>query len=293
VNPHLIVALAPLMWAGNFVVGRAIAGQITPVELAHWRWAVALLCLAPLGLPRLRAEWPLIRARLWRLTLLGAIGVGGFNTLVYTGLQTTEASNALLIIAVIPMVILLLGRWIYAMRASPRQMFGVGVSLLGMLAIISGGDWRTIVELSFNRGDLWLLAAVLCWSLYSLWLRWKPAQLSALGFLTYTVLVGYGLLALLYWPQVLAGKALPSGAVSWAAIAYTGLCASLIAFLCWNHGVKHLGAGVAGQFIHLQLVFGTLLAMVFLGEQFAAADLLGAALIGGGILLTIWRRRGR
>jgi len=292
VNPYLIVALAPLMWAGNFVVGRAITGQMTPVELAHWRWAVALACLLPLGLPRLRAEWPLIRANLGRLTLLGAIGVGGFNTLVYTGLQTTEASNALLIIAVMPMVILLLGRWIYAVPVGRRQMLGVGVSLLGMLAIISGGDWRTIVELSFKRGDLWLLAAVLCWSLYSVWLRWKPAQLSALGFLSYTVLVGYALLALLYWPQVLAGKDLPGGASSWAAIAYTGLCASLIAFLCWNHGVKHLGAGVAGQFIHLQLVFGTALAMIFLGEQLTAADVLGAVLIGAGILLTIWPRRG-
>jgi drug/metabolite transporter (DMT)-like permease len=226
------------------------------------------------------------------MVLLAILSVTLFNTLLYVGLRHTEASNALLIASVLPLIILPLSKWMYDTPIRRAQVIGVSLSLLGIAAIISGGDWRVFATLAFNVGDLWVLAATLSWAFYSLWLRWKPAELSPIAFLTFSVIVGYLPLALLYWPEVATGLPLPHSQTQWLVIGYTGLFASLVAFLCWNHGVKQLGPAVAGQFIHLQMIFGTALAMLFLGEKLGGAELIGALLIGTGILLTTRRQRG-
>ena len=175
VHPALLLALAQLLWAGNFVLGRAVSARIPPVALAFWRWAVALLILLPLSWRELRRAWPALRRALPVLLALGVLGVGNFNTMVYVGLGQTTATNAALLNSACPAFILAIGPLLGGPRPHGRQALGIAVSLLGVLVIVAHGDPAVLLRLGFNRGDAWVLGAVLSWACYTVLLARRPA----------------------------------------------------------------------------------------------------------------------
>lgn len=101
-HPYLLLTLTALFWSGNVVLGRAIRADVPPLALAFWRWVVSLLLTLPLALPHLRRQWPLLR-RAWKpVVVLGLLGVGTYNTFAYIALQSTPATNVVLLNSVIP-----------------------------------------------------------------------------------------------------------------------------------------------------------------------------------------------
>lgn len=162
-SPRLLLGLCTLFWAGNFVLARAMHATIPPVGLAFWRWFAASLLVLPFVWPAMRRQWPLLRSRFWRLLLLAVLGVSGFNTLVYLGLQTTTATNSVLIQSTLPVQILLLNWLLFGAQAGPREFLSILVSLTGVLVIVSGGDPRQLWHGDWHTGDLWVLAAALAW----------------------------------------------------------------------------------------------------------------------------------
>lgn len=291
VSPYLLVTLAPLFWSGNFVLGRALGDSIPPIALSFWRWALALLILLPFTLVRVRAELGLIRRHLGVLSLLGLLGVANFNTFVYLGLQTTTATNAVLLQSTTPVLIVALSFLLFRQRVSPRQAVGILVSLLGVAAIVLRGDPAALAGLALNRGDFWVLGAVLTWALYSVCLRWRPAGIDPLVFLTATIAVAVlALLPLYLWELGRVG-AFAVNAVTLSAIGYVAVFPSVLAYIFWNRAVAELGANRTGQFLHLMPVFGTLLAMLLLGERMQGFHLAGIGLIAAGIWLATARLR--
>ena len=164
---YLLLTLAPLFWSGNFVLGRAMSTQIPPVTMAYWRWQTALLLLLPIAGAALWRQRTLVRAHWQRLLVLGILGVACFNTFVYLGLQTTTATNALLINSAIPIFIILLAVGLFREEVSNRNRLGVALSLAGVVYLVVRGEWRHLTELQLNPGDLWILAAALAWASYS------------------------------------------------------------------------------------------------------------------------------
>lgn len=161
--PSLLIAFAPLFWAGNFVVGRALRGEIQPVALSFWRWAIALLILLPFSVVELRRDWPTIRANGPWIAVLGATGVAAFQTCVYLALTTTTAINALLFVSICPLLILL-GSWLaFRDAVTLPQFLGILLSIVGAAIVIARGSFSTLLQLQFNRGDLWMLLAALVW----------------------------------------------------------------------------------------------------------------------------------
>ncbi len=284
---YLLLILTTLFWAGNFVLARALHTDFDPITLAFYRWSLALLILLPFWLPRARKAWPLLRRYWFRLAILGLIGVGGFNTLLYVGLQTTTATNATLLQSTIPILILLISAVFLGEKVSARQWTGVSISLAGVLMIISQGELDRLVALAVNDGDLWVLGAVLAWASYSLLLRLKPAELEGFVFLGYSIAVAVLALApLSVWEQ--GGWPL----LQWnnsmlIAVGYMAICPSILSYLFWNRGVAELGAPQAGLFIHLIPLFGLLLSILFLGETVRSFHLLGITLIFLGIYLAV------
>src|SRR5512139_234223 len=186
----LLLAIAALLWSGNFVIGRAVAGRVPPVALAFWRWAVALAVLLPLAWRPLRAAAPVL-LRSWRILVpLGVLGVGNFNLLVYVGLNETSATNALLLNSACPAFILAISVAAGLGRASPRQLAGIAVSLAGVVTIVTRGAPAAVLSVSFARGDLWVLAAVLSWAVYTILLARRPAGVPPLALLAALVAVG-------------------------------------------------------------------------------------------------------
>jgi drug/metabolite transporter (DMT)-like permease len=255
------------------------------------RWLVALIILLPLSYGQVRRAWPVVRAEWKLIVLLGLLGVAAFNTLVYTALNDTQALNASLFTSTVPIVIAVASWLLFRDTLTRYQIIGIGVSLTGVVVMITRGDLGALLHLQFNPGDLWMLLAVPVWGIYSALLKRRPAELPQLALLTTTVVVGLlAMVPLVVW-QASQGALLQPSLSSALGLLYVGVFASVLAFLCWNSGLITLGPNRGGTFIHLIPIFGALLSIFFLGEQIAGYHVLGAALVFAGIALTNVRLR--
>jgi drug/metabolite transporter (DMT)-like permease len=291
----LLPALPPLFWAGNFVLARALHAELPPLALSFWRWALALAILLPLAGPALWRQRALL-LRHWRiLVMLALLGVTGYNSLLYAGLQDTTATNAVLLSSACPVFILVLSFVVLGVRARPAALVGLALSLAGVWLIVADGDPARLLALGLGVGDGLVLLATLGWALYSVLLRLRPAGLDPLAFLTALTALGLVPLALLYgWDlgwNLSAGLGFTPTAANLGAIGYVALFPSVLAYVLWNRAVAELGANRTGQYIHLLPVFGTLLGVLVLGERLAWFHAAGAVLIGAGILLSAERHR--
>ena len=293
ITAYLPAILAPLFWSSNFILGRALHQTIPPIALSFWRWALALLLVLPFALPRLRGQWGLIRRHWSMLSLLAVLGVTNFNTFVYLGLQTTTATNAILLVSATPMLIVLLSLLLLRQRTGMPQLGGILLSLAGVAVIIARGDVLALGALRPNGGDWWVLGAVLSWALYSVGLRWRPPGMDPLAFLTATIAVGLVPLVPLYAWELGQGRSFVVDAVSLGAIGYVALFPSVLAYVLWNRAVADLGASRTGQLLHLMPAFGAVLAMLLLGERLHLYHLTGIGLIAAGIALATTTGRPR
>jgi len=279
------LALANLLWAGNWVLGRALRDAFDPVSLNFWRWAIAVVVLAPFALPGLAAKRAVIRRHAAILALLALLSVSIFQSLVYLGLQSTTAVNAVLINCAGPLFILLFAWLIDGERASLRQLAGFLVSVAGILVILSRGEPARLAQLEFHSGDAWIVLAIAIWGAYSVLLKRRPLELGGLHFLFVISAAGVLFLAPVFAFQVVqAPPRLPTLPEA-LAVLYVGLAASVAAYLFWNRGTAIVGANAAGFTLYLLPIFGTLLAIAFLGETFGAFHAVGTATIVAGIVL--------
>jgi drug/metabolite transporter (DMT)-like permease len=280
-----LLALSNLFWAGNWVIGRALRDAFDPISLNFWRWLVAVLVLAPFALPGLAAQRGVIRQRAGFLVLLAFLGVAAFHSLIYLGLRSTTAVNAVLINCSIPLFMMLCAWAIEGERATLRMFGGILVSVVGLLVILSRGELARLAALEFHAGDAWILLAMPVWGVYSVLLKRRPAELGGVHFLFVLSVGGVLLLAPGFaWQALQTPPHVPS-ATQAAAVLYVGLAASVGAYICWNRGVEIVGANAAGFSLYLLPAFGTLLAIAFLGESFAAFHAIGIATIVAGVIL--------
>lgn len=291
--PYLLLTLTQLFWSGNWVVGRAIRGEVPPIALGFWRWVVALLLFLPLAWPHLRAGWPLVKAHWKRLTILGALGTGLYNALAYIGLTYTTATNGVLLNSFCPILIIALGWAFFGRSVSARETVGIVTSFIGVMLIVIHGDPSVLLHLTLNVGDLWVLASVASWAAYTCLLGGRPAGLNNWVFLVALVVIGLILMFPIYLWEMASGRLIHATPVSFMAIAYTGIFPAFLGYIFWNRGVAEVGPGRAGLFMHLMPVFGVLLSMLFLDERPALHHAVGIALILGGIGLTIRKARVR
>ncbi|MGH8687975.1 MAG: DMT family transporter [Burkholderiales bacterium] len=280
-----LLTLSMLFWAGNWVFGRALRGAIEPVALNFSRWAIAAVVLAPFGIPALRGKAAVVRRHWGILALLALTGVAVFHSLVYLGLRTTTTVNGILLNSSLPMFILACAWILDRERASARQMLGMLVSLAGILVILSRGDPASLLRLDFHPGDFWVLIAMPVWGVYSVLLKRRPPEIGGVAFLFLIALGGVCMLAPAAAIEALYFPPRPLDAAATGAIVYIALFASIFAYICWNRGVAIVGPNVAGFTLHLLPVFGTVLAMIFLGEAFHAFHAVGIATILAGVIV--------
>ncbi|MCY1273135.1 carboxylate/amino acid/amine transporter [compost metagenome] len=288
------LVLASLCWAGNALIARAFADSIPPFSLAFWRWSVALLVLLPFVARPLWRHRQQLREAGWRLWLLAALGIAGYNCFLYSAGHSTTALNLTLVNTCLPLALflgsgLMLGEW-----PSRRAWLGIGVATLGLLWLIGRGDWTVLAGLSFNPGDLLMLLAVLDWALYTLLMRrWaRYLQLPPLVLLGVLILLGVPLLLPLYLLERASGARFVPSAENLAAIGYAALCASLVAYLLWNHALRVIGAARSALSNYLMPLFTALLGWLLLGENLQHYHWSGGALIFAGLLLATRPARG-
>jgi drug/metabolite transporter (DMT)-like permease len=277
-----LLALANLLWAGNWVTGRALRDAFDPVSLNFLRWLIAVAVLAPFALPEAIKARATIRRHAGLLLLLAFTGVALFQCLVYLALQTTTAVNAVLLNSSAPLFIVLCSWVLERQHATRRQLAGMLVSLAGIVVIMTRGELERLRALEFHAGDAWILLALLVWGIYSVLLKRRPAQLGGVAFLFVISVMGTAMLLPLL---AIDGLRMPRTGAETAGVLYIGLAASVAAFICWNRGVAVVGANTAGFTLHLLPAFGTLLAIAFLGEAFGVFHAVGIAIVLAGVVL--------
>jgi len=279
----LLLALATLFWAGNWVLGRALRDDFEPAALNFWRWLIAVLALAPFAVPRLRGQWGVLRRDAGLLLVLSFLGVALFQWMIYQGLKTTTAVNAVLINSSFPAFMLLCSWAIERERGTRRQVVGMLISLAGILVIMARGDAASLVRLELHSGDAIILLAMPVWGVYSVLLKRRPPELDGIAFLFVISLAGTALILPAFALEAWHSPPRWPGPAGVAAVLYVGLAASVAAFICWNRGVAIVGANAAGFTLHLLPAFGTLLAIAFLGESFHLYHAAGIATILAGV----------
>lgn len=290
-RPYVLLTLTVLFWSGNVVLGRAVRAEVPPVALAFCRWAGAAFLISFVALPHVRRDLPVIRDH-WRiLLLLSVVGVAAFNTLLYLALQTTTAVNGALIQSAMPVLIVVFSFLLFRDRLAAGQTVGVGFSLIGALVLVSRGDPSVLLNLDFRPGDALVFIAVVCYAAYSALLRLRP-PLHPLSFIWVTFVTGTALLVPFFLWEQTAGRTLQANPVTFLAIGYVAIFPSILSYLFYNRGVELVGANRAGLFIHLIPVFGTILAILLLGEAFRLFQAAGAGMILAGILMVNRFRRG-
>ena len=280
--PLLLLAFAPLTWGGNLVVGRALAGAVDPTTLNAVRWSGAALILAAFGG---RAFWRHRRA-LWAhrrlVAALGLSGIGGFHLLQYTALAHTTVVNVALLTALTPLYVVVIAWLMSGDRIGAAQGLGLALSVIGAGVVVSRGDIAVLAALDARTGDLIQLVAVVFWSLYTVLLRYRPAEIPALPFLLATLLPGLVVTIATYGLRSFHLE--PSWEVA-LGLGYLAVFPSALAYLAWGAGIRALGPQVGGAFSNLVPVYGALLAVLLLGEPLRPYHLVAAGLVGGGIWL--------
>ena len=293
----LLMTLPPLLWAGNAVVGRLMAGQVPPLTLNWMRWLLTVLLLLPLAwralvpLSRITQRWPYLLA-------VGVLGVGAFNSLQYLALVTSSALNVTLVAASMPVWMLAVGALFFGERATRRQLLGAVSGLMGVCTVIGRGSLATLLQVRFVPGDVYILLAVIGWAFYSWLLARPPAHMRPplrpdwdwAGFLLVQALFGLGAASLFTAGE----QALGAAPVQWswgvvAALLYVSLGASVAAYRCWGLGVAQGGPALAAFFNNLTPLFAALLSTLVLGEPPQAYHALAFLLIVTGIAVSVGR----
>ena len=281
---YTLLLLTTLFWGGNAVAGKLAIGHVSPMLLTTARWGLALALLCLIGWPRLAADWPKVRRHAVFLGLLGGVGFTIFNVALYSAVLYTSAINVSIEQAGIPMFIFIANFLFFRLHATPAQIVGFLVSIGGVALTASHGDLARLLALDVNFGDLLMLGGVIAYAGYTVALRFKPdIHWQSLMI----ALTGGGFLASLPFTAAEAwrGAVILPDPRGWGVILYTAIFPSILAQQFYVRGVELIGANRTGLFVNLVPVFGTLLSLLILGEEFHLYHALALALVLGGIWL--------
>ncbi len=288
-----LLTAPPLFWAGNAVAARLLVGEVPPVALSLARWVLALALLLPFAW-RALAEHRAALARHWRILLaIGPLGVGAYNTLQYLALQTSTPVATSLIASSSPVFILALGALAFGERTRPAQWVGAALSIAGVALVMARGELANLAQLRLVPGDLIMLVANLTWTLYTWLLRRHRPDLPFAPLLLAQIAVGLVAIA----PFAALEAALSPARIQWsagavAAMLYMAVFPSLLAYWCWDVGIRRVGAVIPVYFANLTPVFAAVLSAWLLADTPRPYHLTALALILGGIQLASRTGRG-
>tara|TARA_B100000401_G_scaffold71941_1_gene44053 strand:- start:616 stop:1515 length:900 start_codon:yes stop_codon:yes gene_type:complete len=284
---YLFLTLAALFWSGNFIVGKAASTyEIPPFSLNFYRWFFAFLILFPFTYKEVINKKDYVFENLGLFIILGITSITIFNSIVYYSLYYTQVISGILMISTIPVWILFFASFLKIEKTNLFQIFGVILSLTGVLFIVTKADIQLIKELEFNKGDLSMVIGMLSWAIYSALLRKKTHPISQLALLEIIIICGFIFLVPIYFIEMSFGNKIVLGLPFILTLGYVVLFPGIFAFLFWIKGIDIIGANRSGVFLHLMTIFGALMAIVILGEKFMFYHFLGAIFIIAGITLS-------
>ena len=284
---YLLLVLTTLFWSGNFIVGKAASiYEIPPFSLNFYRWFFACLILMPFTIKELIKKKDYIFANIGFFIILGITSITIFNSIVYYSLYYTQVISGVLMISTIPVWIIFISSLLNIEKTNIFQIFGVILSLIGVVFIISKANIDILKNLKFNKGDLTMIVAMLSWAIYSALLKKKKYEISQITLLQIVIICGLIFLIPIYFIEMNMGYLIKLGKPFYLTLTYVVIFPGLTSFFFWIKGIALIGANRAGIFLHLMPIFGAIMAMIIFNEKFMFYHFLGALFIIAGITLS-------
>ena len=284
---YTLLVFATFCWSGNFIVGKfAYLFEIPPLTLNFFRWISVWFILMPFTCKEIFYNWNYIKKNWIVISFMGVISISTFNSVVYFALNYTQVINVALVLAAIPAVTIIVSSLMKVDKTNIFQLIGLLLSVIGISAIISNADISKILALNFNKGDLWMLVCVICWSLYSTLLKKYSFKFSQ--FTLIQLMVSVGIIFLL--PQFLYEKSIGLetnfNITFFTILFYVVMFPALAAYYCWQKGIEIVGPNRATMFIQLMPLLSAVLAILIFQETFEVYHFIGASFILSGIYLS-------
>jgi drug/metabolite transporter (DMT)-like permease len=281
---YVLLPVAAACWAGNHIVARAIGGYVPAASLSLVRWILVALLIALFAGRRVLTDVPVLKHHLRLMLFFSLVGGSIFGTMQYVTLQYTTALNMGVVGSISPVFIVAASWLLFGDRLGGLQLFGVCVSLAGVLAIVSQLNLQRLLGFSFNFGDLLIIVNMAFWASYCACLRLRP-NVHAMSFLfVFALFSALFVLPFAAW-EFAVGWRLSLEPLTIFAIVYAALVTSLMAYIAWNRGVELVGAPRASAFLHTIPLFAAVFATSLLGERLYPYHVVGFLLILAGVSL--------
>jgi drug/metabolite transporter (DMT)-like permease len=284
---YLMLTLCAFFWSGNFIVGKfATLYEVPPLTLNFLRWLIVWIILIPFTAKDILINIKIIKEKFYSILLMSITSISIFNSVVYYSLNFTQVLNGALMISTIPVLIIFISYIFRVEKINLNQVLGLILSITGVVIIITQLEFTRLIHLDLNKGDLWLLVAMLSWAIYSTMLKTYKTGLNYLTFIS--VIVTLGLIFL--FPQFLFEfnnqELIKFNFAFFLIISYVVLFAGLGAYIFWNKAILIVGPSRAGIFLHLMPLFSSFMAIFLLNEKFMNFHIFGAIAIVLGIYLS-------
>ena len=287
IKAYIFLVLCTLFWAGNFIVGKvASLFEIPPFSLNFYRWLIAFIILFPFTYTKINENFHEIKKKIIPLSIMGFTSITIFNSVVYYSLNFTQVLNGVLMISTIPVLIIFFSSCFTNEKIKINQILGVITSLIGVLIIITKFQLNTLLSLNLNKGDLWILVAMISWATYSIMVKEKKINLDPLALLQTLIFIGLIFLIPFYLYELHNAQYLKLNIPVLLTVGYVVIFAGIGAYIFWIGAIKIIGPSRSGVFLHLMPVFSSLMAIFLLGERLANFHIFGALFILTGIIVS-------
>ena len=284
---YILLVLTTIFWSGNFIVGKAATiYEIPPFSLNFFRWLFAGIILLPFTFKEIFLKKNYIKANIGLFIILGITSITVFNSIVYYSLYFTQVITGVLMISTIPVWIILISSLLKIEKTNIYQIFGILLSLIGVVAIITKSDLEVIKGLEFNKGDLSIIVAMFSWAIFSTLLKKKKLKVSQITLLQVIIIFGLIFLTPIYIIELLLENYIILEKPFFLTLAYVVIFPGLLSFLFWIKGISVIGANRSGIFLHLMPIFGSLFAIIIFNEKIMFYHLIGAMFIIFGIRIS-------
>ncbi len=279
---YILMAFAALCWAGAFIAGKIAVAELPVFTVAFLRFLIATAVIFPFMVVK-ESEWRMDRKSLPMLIALGLVGMFGYHALFFTALKYTTAVNSSMIGATNPLMTSVLAAIFLKEAFGIKRMGALLLAFGGVVLSISGGRIETVTELSFNKGDLIMLSAVVCWAAYSILSKraakdHTPIFLTSYSFLICTII--FLPFSLMERPWMFIGT---TSVAAWLSIVYMAVFASCVGYFIQQVAIRKIGPSKTNIFINLVPVFSMALAAIILDESIGWYNAAGMLMIVTGV----------
>jgi len=286
---YALLIITPFLWAVGVVIARGVHEEIPLIGLSFWRWSAAVVMLLLFVWRELKLKMSLVKTHLGLLIKQGVLIIGS-GTLLFYSLNFTTAINATLLNATQPVLTVMLAWIVLNDRLNRHQITGIFSALVGVGIMVSRSDWNIISSLAFNLGDLLVILSICGYALYAINIRRVPRELGTFPALFVILVSGSLFLLPFYMAETVWVKPVTFNLELTGIVIILALMVSILSLSMWNTANAAVGPGRAAIFVNLMPVYGSILAILLLGERLHLYHVTGGVLVGAGIFLVVSRR---